>query len=191
MSEDTIQTISITQARRVESGFRPTNKGETIEAAPAAQIDDDQTQYAKGLAEGQDIAAATFAVERAHYQNLLSAAEALQPESSEELAQLIADAVYRIVSQIIENAPIESDWLLSQAKIAADTIAECDAARTMRFHPDDLALMDTSAFPIPLMADPALARGTIRIDCSSGWIEHGRSVYLDALRDALSAEATA
>jgi hypothetical protein len=110
---------------------------------------------------------------------------------SEELAQLIGETVFRLVRQIIEAAPVDADWLHQQAQKAADVISECDAARTAWLHPDDATLIDPATFPLPVMADPAAERGTIRIDCSAGWVEHGRSNHLDALRVALSLEEAA
>ena len=38
---------------------------------------------------------------------------------------------------------------------------------------------------LSIVGDPSLSRGDIRIDCSAGWIEHGTSLYLDALRSEL------
>jgi hypothetical protein len=89
------------------------------------------------------------------------------------------------VSEIIGNAPIDRDWLNTHARRAADMIAECDAARTMWVHPYDLPLIDSNLISLTLMADPEAERGSIRIDCSTGWIEHGTALYLDELRTEL------
>ena len=34
-------------------------------------------------------------------------------------------------------------------------------------------------------SDKAMMRGTIRLETSSGWIDHGRAVYLEELRAAV------
>jgi flagellar assembly protein FliH len=36
-----------------------------------------------------------------------------------------------------------------------------------------------------------MMRGTVRIETSTGWIEHGRAVYLEELRAALGESETA
>jgi flagellar assembly protein FliH len=141
--------------------------------------------FARGLAEGQRIAEAAFVAERHQLLALLANAEALQDEPSEELAQLIAETVERLVRQIVVTAPIDADWLQAQAETAAAMVADADKARTLWVHPDDAALLADCPLMLAVESDPAMMRGTIRLETSSGWIEHGRAVYLDELRTAL------
>ncbi len=189
MFDGNVQILSVSDARQAHSGFRPMLRESVVTTGAIPTASDDL--YARGLADGQELAEATFAKERLQLRALLNAAENLQAEPSEELAQLISETVFRLVRQIIETAPIDADWLQAQAHKAADSISECDSARTAWLHPDDVALIDTVTFPLPVMADAEAERGSIRIDCSAGWIEHGRSNYLDALRTALSVEDSA
>jgi flagellar assembly protein FliH len=191
MFDGNVQILSISDARHVPSGFRPMHRdyAAASDMITTTQATDDP--YALGLADGQELAATAFAEEKLHLCALLNASENLQAEPSEELAQLIGETVFRLVRQIVESAPVDADWLQAQAHKAADIISECDSARTVWLHPDDAALIDTTTFPLPVMADHAAQRGAIRIDCSAGWVEHGRSNYLDALRIALSLEDAA
>lgn len=191
MFDGNVQILSVSDARHVYSGFRPMHRECAAASDTIATTKAPDDPYAHGLADGQELAATAFAEEKFQLRALLNAAENLQAEPSEELAQLIGETVFRLVRQIIETAPVDADWLQAQAQKAADTIAECDAARTVWLHPDDLALIDTATFALPAMADPAAQRGSIRIECSAGWVEHGRSNYLDALRVALSLEEAA
>jgi flagellar assembly protein FliH len=191
MSDSAVRILSISDARHMHSGFRPMHR-EYAGPAPTPCIQKSaEDPYACGLADGQELAETAFAEERSHLRALLNASENLQPEPSEELAQLIGEAVFRLVRQIIETAPFDAEWLHKQAQKAADSIADCDSARTAWLHPDDVAIIEQTTFPLPVMADPAAERGSIRIDCSAGWVEHGRSNYLDALRIALSVEDAA
>jgi flagellar assembly protein FliH len=185
MSNAVIEPMAVANAFRKAAAFRALLPGSGSQNAVGAA---DNDPYAQGIADGQDISATTFAVERDQLNALLASARALQPEPSEELAQLIAETVQRLVRQIVEAAPIDGPWLSAQAEKAASVVAECDAARTMWLHPDDLALLDTATLPLAAMTDPSAERGSIRIDCSAGWITHGRSIYLDALRTALAIE---
>jgi flagellar assembly protein FliH len=191
MFDGNVQILSISDARHVHSGFRPMHREYAAASDSIATQNAIDDPYARGLADGQERAATAFADERIQLHALLNAAENLQAEPSEELAQLIAETVFRLVRQIIEAAPVDADWLRQQAQKAVNVISECDAARTACLHPDNAALIDTATFPLPIMADPAAERGSIRIDCSAGWVEHGRSNYLDALRVALSLEEAA
>ena len=178
-------------------GFRPLHFGaplvaETVpvEPAPAAAEPADDP-FAQGLAEGQRLAEAAFAVERQQLLAMVAAAEALQDEPSEELAQLIAETVERLVRQIVEAAPIEADWLRAQAETAAAMVAEADKARTLWVNPADAVLLIDAPIALPIESDPSMARGTVRVETSAGWIEHGRAVYLDELRAALGSQGAA
>jgi flagellar assembly protein FliH len=183
MSEALIQQIRVTDARLHQSGFHPMLAAvATVDARDDAPATD---PYTLGFEEGQQMAAAAFEIERAALMKLIGGADALRPEPSEELAVLIGEAVERLVSKIIGNASIDRDWLNLHAKRAADMVAECDAARTMWVHPDDLPLIDSNIISLTLMPDPLAERGSIRIDCSTGWIEHGTALYLDELRTEL------
>ena len=186
MFDGNVQILSISDARHVATGFRPMHREYAVASDSIAATNATDDSYARGLADGQELAATAFAGERLHLRALLNAAENLQAEPSQELAQMIGETVFRLVRQIVETAPVDAEWLHAQAQKAADVISDCDAARTAWLHPDDAALIDTATFPVPVMADHAAQRGSIRIDCSAGWVEHGRSNYLDALRAALS-----
>lgn len=180
--------VALTDAMARPGGFRP------LSFAPAApdvdmaletpgEVADDP--YALGLAEGQRLAEAAYGVERHQLLALLAGAEALQDEPSEELAQLIAETVERLVRQIVESAPIDAAWLQAQAETAAALVAEADKARSLWVHPADAALLVDCPLRLPVEADATMLRGTVRIETSAGWIEHGRAVYLDELRAAL------
>ena len=195
MSDRTAETgfapVSLTDAMARNGGFRP------LSFAPAAQVADFAEDsavdldlddpFARGLAEGQRIAESAFVAERHQLLALLAGAEALQDEPSEELAQLIAETVERLVRQIVATAPIDAEWLQAQAEAAAGMVADADKARTLWVHPEDAALLADCPLTMTLESDPAMVRGTVRIETSTGWIEHGRAVYLDELRAALGA----
>jgi flagellar assembly protein FliH len=191
MSEPLVQTMAVASARCEASAFRPMLHGRSPSWVAPSQPEQADDPYARGVADGQALAETVFAVERAQLTALIGAAEALQPEPSEELAQLIGQAVYVLVRQIVDDAPVSREWLEQAAQKAAEAISDADAARTAWLHPDDVALLAGAELPLTLMANPAAARGSIRIDCSAGWVEHGRSIYLDALRSALTLEPLA
>lgn len=181
--------VRLADAMAQHRGFRPLSFAPTVEPAaaapePAAEQGEDDP-FARGLAEGQRMAEAAYTAERHQLLALLASAEALQDEPSEELAQLIAETVERLVRQIVAAAPIDAEWLRAQAETAAAMVADADKARTLWVHPDDAALLAECPLALAVESDPAMVRGTIRLETSTGWIEHGRAVYLDELRAAL------
>jgi flagellar assembly protein FliH len=145
--------------------------------------------YAQGLAEGQELAAAAFAAERAQLLGLIAGADGLKPEGGNAIAELITAAVEQLTRSIIEAAPIEADWLAARAKEMAAIISEADGARTLRLNPDDAALLADSPIALPIIPDPALPRGELRIDCAAGAIEHGRASMLERLNQTLGEQA--
>jgi flagellar assembly protein FliH len=184
--------ISLANAMAQGRGFRPLNFGGAPARPPMAFDVESEPEaddpFALGLAEGQRLAETAFAVERGQLLALVAAAEALQDEPSEELAQLIAETVERLVRQIVDTAPIDAEWLKAQAETAAAMVAEADKARTLWVHPADAVLLMDAPIALPIEADPSMIRGTVRIETSAGWIEHGRAVYLTELRAALGGE---
>ncbi|MGX5713632.1 FliH/SctL family protein [Sphingopyxis terrae subsp. ummariensis] len=192
-SESTVAALAHAMAR--DGGFRPLQFGQPRSAplAPVAEAAAEPADdpFSRGLGEGQRLAEAAFAVERQQLLAMVAAAEALQDEPSEELAQLIAETVERLVRQIVEAAPIEADWLRTQAETAAALVAEADKARTLWVNPADAVLLIDAPIALPIESDPSMARGTVRVETSAGWIEHGRAVYLDELRAALGSQGAA
>lgn len=197
MSDRTAETgfapIALAEAMARTGGFRPLSFTASAQATeiPGEPLVDQDDPFALGLAEGQRLAEAGYADERHRLLALLAASEALQDEPSEELAQLIAETVERLVRQIVETAPIDAEWLKAQAEAAAAMVAEADKIRTLWVHPDDAALLVDCPLTLPVESDPSMIRGTVRIETSAGWIEHGRAVYLDELRAALGSESVA
>lgn len=186
MSSAGFQPMFLASAQASNSGFRPlfsAHQTAQSEEIPLEEEVDDP--FARGVEEGQALAAVAFDIERQQMRAILASAEALQDEPSEELARLIAETVATLVEQIVETAPIDAEWLSAQARKAASLIGDCDAVRTMCLHPEDMALLNGQAMPLALRADADLPRGSIRIDSSAGWIEHGRAQFLVELRAAL------
>lgn len=195
MSPTPFRTIRIADARPEGAGFVAGSFARTDHQATAtAAIHDPEPSragidlFAQGFEEGQRAARETFIAERAALQRLVESANALQAEPSEELAMLIGETVYRLLTDIVGQAEIDRDGLMRRAEACTALIAECDNARTLHVNPADLPLLEGMQTSLSIAGDPALSRGDIRIDCSAGWIEHGTSLYLDALRSELGLE---
>lgn len=194
MSDAAVRSIRIADAAPSRNGFVPGNFARVSVHVPAdgrhapdlagehpATVD----HYGQGLEDGRRAAEEAFSSERAALLSIVEKATTLQPEPSEELAMLIGETVYRLVTDIVGQVEIDRDCLARRATAAAGLVAECDNARTLSVNPDDVALLEGLETTLTISGDPSLSRGDVRIDCSAGWIEHGTSLYLDALRSEL------
>jgi flagellar assembly protein FliH len=189
MSDAAFARVDLRDALPRRSDFAPLplvfKQASAVSASPPESVD----AYARGFDEGHRVASEAFATDRQHLLSLLAKAETFQPEASDELAAMIAETVFRLVAEIVGSVEIDRALLDRRIDEAMKLIADCDAARTLAFHPDDLPLLANAGLTLDLIADPSLARGDLRIDCSSGGIEHGNSIYLDALRSELGIDA--
>ncbi|HEY0115341.1 MAG TPA: hypothetical protein VGB54_06435 [Allosphingosinicella sp.] len=147
--------------------------------------------YAKGVADGRRTVEAEMAAEREAVSRLAETLQALKPEPTLPLALLLAETVDRLVKQIAGEVEIDGLKLLGRAKAAAALIGEATQPARLRAHPDDVLLLADSDLDIPIEADPALARGSLLLETSDGWIEDGPAVRLDRLRAELDRVAAA
>jgi flagellar assembly protein FliH len=143
--------------------------------------------YARGFSDGSAQSEREFAAKHKRMQALMAAASALQPEPSEELAALIVNAVIKLARTAIGNAVIDREWLIARSHEAAGIVSECDAAQTLWVHTDDVTLLEGAGLPFAIHADFDAAPGSIRIGCSTSWIEHGRPLCLEQLDAAIIA----
>lgn len=159
------------------------------EPQPAGQPDQAVIQaeaFAAGFEQGRRSLEAEIDRERAELARLAEGLSALAPDPPEPLAALLAETVERLVRDIVGTASIDGALLCRRAAQAAALIGEETEPARLFLHPDDLPLLEGAQLPVPLSADPALARGSVRLERASGWIEDGPEVRLDRLRAALS-----
>jgi flagellar assembly protein FliH len=178
MFEPVVRAVRVVDAKPPSFDFRPFANTASPDAAPVELHD-------QAWDEGYQYGRAEMAADRVALLALIASAEALRPEPSEEIAALIAETVLRLVSEIVGDVAVDRDALIRRAMSSAALISDADAARTMWVHPSDMDLLSECNLTLNIMADPAADLGSIRIDCSAGWIEHGTPLYLDALRSGL------
>lgn len=181
MSDSIILPVSLTAVASQRSAFKPLQALRVPRSEPMATAD----EYARGLADGEQIAAAAFAVERDNLLTLLANAQALKPEAGPELSMLLRETVFRLVGQICDRIVIDADFLDTQIAAAVAIISEVDGARQICLHPDDAALVGNRSFALAVRPDPSVDRGMIRIECSQGWIEHGIAYGVERLHQLL------
>ncbi|SMF72617.1 FliH/SctL family protein [Allosphingosinicella indica] len=141
--------------------------------------------FAEGYEAGHRTAELTLAADKEALAKLLEAVEALRPEPTDALAALLAEAVERLVHQIVGTVEIDAALLRERAEMAAAMIGEDNDASRLMVHPDDVPLLEGAPIPVEIVGDPSLPRGTVRLETGSGWIEDGPAIRLDRLRTAL------
>ena len=183
----TAHHVDLATAMRRDAAFRPRSPvmvghGRAAEVAGESA----ETAYQRGLTEGQALAEIGFDVERQALLRLLASAEALQSEPCPQLGQLIASAVEQLVRQIVGDFPVDPAWLQRRVAEASAVLADADRDRILHLNPADIASLADVDLGMKLRSDPQIPRGGLRIAAGEGWVEHGRPVYLDALRQALN-----
>lgn len=181
MSDLTITSLPLTAITEQRSAFKPMRAPGTRRAGPTQTVD----EYARGLADGEQIAAAAFEVDRQALLNLLAATQALKPEAGPELATLLRETVIGLVAQISDAITIDTAFLEAQITCAIAIISEADEARQIILHPDDAVLVGDHLNSLIVQSDPRQPRGMVRIDCSQGWVEHGVAIGIERLRNLL------
>jgi flagellar assembly protein FliH len=180
MSDRLPQKVALSALASQRSAFKP-----LLASAPPPIASPPADAFALGLAEGQKLAEAAFAVERTALLELLSSAQSLQPEAGDEISRLLREAVFGLVRQIVGDIAISSHLIEQQVTQVVAILTEADDARQLLLHPDDAALTGDRVSGLVVRSDAAMDRGTMRVVCSQGWIEHGTAYGLDRLRAAL------
>jgi flagellar assembly protein FliH len=190
MSDSAIHKVRLLDAKACV-GFRPmliagdlTDAETTGWSQPQAAVKNENARN-HGYAEGFAAAQAEFEIERAQLTQMIASADAIIPESCDELQTLIRETVVSLVHQIAGNAPIDGAWLHVEIQKATAIIVDCNSARSLCLHPSDAALVNRDLIHLDIKEDPALSPGSLRIECSAGWIEGGKSLYLEELRNML------
>jgi flagellar assembly protein FliH len=173
--------LSLTKYFGERRDFRPRN----LQFPFSVPVDEAEDPYARGLADGQEMAQAAFTIERKQLHDLLAAADALRPEDNAEIDFMLDNIIRSILTKIIGDLPIDGAFLAQQVEAATAVLTEADQNRNLRMHPDDLALLSEAELPLPFTADPQLPRGALRIECSDGWVEHGPAFALERLKQSL------
>ncbi len=142
--------------------------------------------FAQGFDEGIRVATESYAGDDEVKARLAQALEQVAPVASGSLATLLSATVLRLVEQIVGKVSVDPDMLATRVNAVAAFIEEEQGRNQLRLHPDDIALLTGHEFGIALTPDEGVARGSVRLDTSEGWIEDGPDVQLSRLRALLN-----
>ena len=141
--------------------------------------------FAQGFDEGRRTVELELAADREALARLTESLEALRPEPTGALAAMLAETVERLVRQIVGSVEIDGKLLRERAETVAAMIGEDTDPARLLVHPEDAPLLGDARVPVEIATDPALPRGTVRLESGAGWIEDGPVVRLERLRRAL------
>jgi flagellar assembly protein FliH len=138
--------------------------------------------FARGVAEGRRTVELELVGEREAILQLAGSLDALQSPSSGLIAALIVNAVERLVTNIVGNAPIDAALLRERAEALSVMLAG-EAGVVLALHPEDAALLERVT---PVVADALLARGTVQARAHGDTYEDGVMPALDRLRGEIA-----
>ena len=179
------------------TGEQPVGKGRSIVPAassPLARMDEpaidpaDQIRaeaFAQGFDEGMRVAGEGLAADQESLSRLAHALEQMAPVANGELSALLSVTVLRLVEQIVGKVSVDPELLAKRVEAVAAFIEEEQGRNQLRVHPEDIALLAGHEFGIALTPDTAIARGSVRLETSEGWIEDGPDVQLSRLKAML------
>jgi flagellar biosynthesis/type III secretory pathway protein FliH len=139
--------------------------------------------YADGVAAGEATASAALADERALLHGLRSAVTAALTIDTEALRPAFAILVTALAEAVVMAELALSPDIVARLVAAALDSVVVDATTSVRLHPDDVAA--AASCPVPVVAAPELARGSIVVVGPSFIVVDGLAARLAAITAAL------
>ena len=142
--------------------------------------------FAAGYAEAQDQAAEQARLDAAAREGLTLSFARLDRELEEELRLRLRDTVAALCEAALAPMALDEDALTRRIERAVAMLSRADDDRVIRLHPDDLALVAPRlSDEWQVMPDPALERGALRVETSTGGVEDGPDLWRRAIAEAL------
>jgi flagellar assembly protein FliH len=174
------------------AGFTPDPRFAGLPVPPPAAEPEDPVAHAhaEGFAAGF---AEAKAIAEAHLAETLAAREAIElaltrhnAALEEELRQRLLATVELLCAEALAPLALDPTALKSRITRAAAMLARADDERVLRLHPEDIALLGEALPDLPIEPDPALPRGSLRIETVLGGVEDGPEHWRRALAEALA-----
>jgi flagellar assembly protein FliH len=168
-----------------------TRPGETTHVAAPDDADDPLEEAARngfvqGFAEGERITREAMGSDDTARLVLAASLDKMASAGEGVLASLLSQAVLRLVRQIMGEVTLDEALLHTRCAAVAACMEGDEGAAALEVHPDDLMLIAAMRDDLPLTANPALPRGSVRLATAEGWVEDGpdvRYARLHALLD--------
>lgn len=146
--------------------------------------------YEHGFAEGQAAAREQLFADQSASNAERKAIELAFARFDEASAALLRERLHATVLAICQDmagpVALDSHGLAARVDAAAALIRSRHDQRVVRLHPTDLGLVQDRVDPgLTLLADPAIPRGSLRVDGKQGGVEDGAEQWRAALEEAL------
>ncbi len=141
-----------------------------------------QQAFVAGFQEGERITREAAEADDGVRRDLIAAIGQLGGVGEGTLASLLSQSVLRLVTQIVGEVPVDEERLATRCAAVAAHIDPDDGKAVLEVNPLDLPLIPTDGLSVALVPNPQLARGSVRLATSDGWIEDGPDVRLDRLK---------
>ena len=162
----------------------------TPAAEPDAPVDPVTRAWDEGFAAGHgEASAAALAAAEAEAEARaaikLSLAR-LDAALAEALRQKLLVTVESLCEAAIAPLALDKAALAARVERAAAMLARADDDRVLRLHPDDFKLV-ARQLPagLEVLPDPALERGSLRVESANGGVEDGPAHWRRAIAEAL------
>ncbi len=159
---------------------------DALPSASRASDDRWQAGYDQGLADAREAAAMERDVTAAATDLLARSLTRLDEQQAAHLADRLRDTVVALCDTIIEEAAIDEAALTRRIALALAMLRRAEDDRILRIHPDDAGLI-AKWVPddLTIVPDPAIERGTIRVEMSVGGVETGPRQWREAIASAV------
>lgn len=142
--------------------------------------------FAAGYAEAHEQAAEQARQDAAAREGLALSFARLDKDLGEELRLRLRDTVAALCEAALAPMALDEDALTRRIERAVAMLSRADDDRVIRLHPDDLALIAPRlSEDWHVMPDPALERGALRVETSTGGVEDGPDLWRRAIAEAL------
>ena len=142
--------------------------------------------YAEGAQAGSDATRADAAAADAARHRIETALARMDAHEADLFAQRLKDTVLTLCQAVLADAALAPEALAHRVMTAAAMFNRASDERKFRLHPEDLALVH-ARLPAEWHCepDPALERGSVRVETTSGGAEDGPAQWRAALEEAL------
>jgi flagellar assembly protein FliH len=138
--------------------------------------------FLQGFQEGERLTREAMEQDNVARVELAVAISLLAQAGEGTLATMLSQTVIRLVHQIIGEVPIDETLLMARCEAVAACVDGDEARTVLEVNPEDLPLLEMEQIGVRLMAQPDLARGSVRLATADGWVEDGPDVRLDRLK---------
>ena len=178
-SEPNAQAWNITSPGQTTQVAQPDDQDDPLEQAA-------QAGFVQGFQEGERLTREAMEADNAARLALAGALDQLVLAGEGTLASLLSQAVLRLVRQIMGEVPVDETLLAARCAAVAACIEGDASQAALEVHPDDLPLLAAEHSGVTLTANPALARGSVRLATAEGWVEDGPDIRFARLQALLN-----